>query len=127
MRQNPTVIDMLHKVLKYDHQPMVRTNAALALALLNDTSWIPDLVDVFLNTKNDFTHSFMALSLVYMGEPDIVTRHQADLDNEKLDDLTRMHCFHVTAKILAGKTSIYLEKLAADSNLVGEYPQSTGS
>ena len=48
--------------------------AALALALLNDTSTVPDLVELLVQSDNDATKSFVALSLAFMGDPAVTKK-----------------------------------------------------
>ena len=83
---------------------------------------MPRLVDLLIRSGNDTTKSFVALALSHMGDPAIVERVLHAMERYTLDDLTQAHCVQLTAKLLSGRPTPYLDRLSADSNFACEYP-----
>jgi len=75
-----------------------------------------------IESKNDSTKGFIALSLGFMGDISIVDRLHTEIQKGHLDDLTLQHCVHLVAKLLSGRPRPYLDRLAAGSNFAGEFP-----
>jgi len=119
---DPHAIEPLRKAMWEVELPQVRTQATLALALLNDTKVAPDLVDLLISSNNDSTKGFIALSLGFMGEVKIIEKILESIGNEELDDLTRLHLIDLASKLLSGNPVPYLERIAEDSNFASEYP-----
>lgn len=112
----------LRRTLQRDSLPQVRTKAAMALALMRNKKSVPDMVTLLLSSDNDTSKTFIALSLGYMADITVVEEMLAPISEAYRDELTRMHCMHVTSKLLSGWTKPYLERIAAGSNFACEYP-----
>ncbi len=119
---DPSCTGLLRESIRED-APQLKAQAAVALALMNDTDSAPELVDIFLTSNNDATKAFVSLSLAYMGDVRIVTKiFEAMERGNDLDDLTMLHCMRLVSKLISGRTSPFLDRLAEGSNLANEYP-----
>jgi HEAT repeat protein len=112
----------MRKAMHEDPMPQVKTQAATALALMNDTDSFSALIDLLIHSPNDSIKTFASLSLAFMGDIRIVEDLNERLAGENLDELTRAHCLKLCARLLSGRTAPYLEPLAAGSNFASEFP-----
>jgi HEAT repeat protein len=122
MIKDAAAIPYLKLALAKDDLPPVRTRAVMALALLDDRSAVPELTRMLIESKNETTKIFVALSLVFMGDVRIVEGIHEAIDKQELDDLTLSHCILLTSKLVMGQTMPYLNRLAVGSNFAYEYP-----
>jgi HEAT repeat protein len=120
---DPSAAPTLEDALRSDKLPQVRTQAAMALALLANTRSAQELVDLILETNNDSTKAFVTLSLSFMADLDTLEAvHEIMRANDGLDDLTLSHLVHLIAKVLSGRAVPYLDRVASGSNFACEYP-----
>lgn len=119
---DPASIPVLRKALfrsrQHDH---VKTQAAMALALLKDVQSAPDLLEELFESKNDVTKAFIALALSYLGDTEVINKALEKVKKKTNDDLTLLHCIHLTSKLLSGETAPFLTPLAEGSNFASEY------
>jgi HEAT repeat protein len=122
MIQDPAALEPLRRAFLEDDLPQVRSQAVLALALQNDFQSTGDLVDMLINSDNDAIKAFVSMSLGFMGDVRVVEAIQREINKSALDDLTLLHCIRLSCKLLSGRVTPYLDRVAAGSNFAAEFP-----
>jgi HEAT repeat protein len=119
---DPQALESLRLAFHEDDLPQVKTQAVLALALLNDLQSTTELLDILIESKNDAIKAFVSMSLGFMGDIHVVERIQESINKTALDDLTLLHLIRLSCKLLSGRTSPYLDRVASGSNFAHEFP-----
>jgi hypothetical protein len=122
MINDPVAVEPLRNVFRQESPIQLRILAAQALALMNEIRATEDWVSMLVGVEDVKLKAYLAMSLDFLGAPEVVTQIQQEIQKTALDDKT-LHCLiPLSCKLLSGRKGLYLEPLAAGSDFMETFP-----
>jgi len=119
---DPSALEHLRKSLREDHHTVVLGQTVLALGLMHDLESAPELMDCMIETPNIVVKGMISRCLQFMGKMQVAEKILERFTTEKYDYRTTKECICLLSRLLSSQTTPYMDKMAADSNWVMEYP-----